>query len=102
MSIFFLACALIFTALAQTCYKLYSLKRRRVYIVATILLFVLTPVMSYLALRELSLSVVYMSTGLTYILVLLAARFVLHERIAGRQLTAVSLIALGVVVFNLQ
>lgn len=102
MSFFFLGCAIVFTAAAQTLYKLFAENRKLPFLISTIALFVATPIMSYLALRELSLGVVYMSTGLTYILVLMSSRFVLRESVEKRQIFAVALIVAGVGVFNLQ
>jgi multidrug transporter EmrE-like cation transporter len=56
--------------------------------------------MTFLALRGLDLSTVYMSTGITYVLVMLASRWILKEVIEQRQYYAVLLIISGVVVFN--
>lgn len=65
------------------------------------MLFCSIPLMSYLALKELDLSVFYMSTGLTYVLVMLLSRYILNEIIEKHQLYAVALIIGGVLVFNL-
>ena len=101
MSLFFLSCAIVFTALAQTSFKLYHQKSAVIYVVIAIILFSITPLMTYLALRELSLSFVYMSTGFTYVLIMLLAKFVLNEVIEKQHIHAVILIISGVLVFNL-
>jgi multidrug transporter EmrE-like cation transporter len=49
----------------------------------------------------LSLSVVYMSTGITYVLVMLASRNFLNEQIYQHHVYAIVLITSGVVVFNI-
>jgi multidrug transporter EmrE-like cation transporter len=101
VSVFYLSCAILFTALAQTLYKLYSLKHKVVYLLFTVIFFCITPLMSYLALRELTLTVVYMSTAITYVLVMFSAKYILDEVIEKRHLYAVALIISGVLVFNI-
>ena len=101
MSLFCLACAIVTTTVAQLSYKLSFHKKNRVYLFFALIFFAVTPFLAFLALKELSLSFVYMSTGLTYVLVLLSARFILKEELFRRQIYAVALIAGGVVVFNL-
>ena len=101
MSMFYLACAIVFTALAQTSFKLYHQKSVTTYVVIAIILFSATPLMNYLALRELSLSFVYMSTGFTYVLIMLLAKFVLNEAVKKQHIHAVILIISGIFVFNL-
>lgn len=101
MSYVYLACAIGFTATAQLFFKLFNQKHRLAYLLLSIALFGLTPFMSYLALKELELSVVYMSTAITYVLVMYLARIVLKETIDKRQIYAVSLIVVGVLTFNI-
>lgn len=101
MSIFYLSCAIIFTALAQTSYKLYFHKNQLVYLAVTIILFCVVPVMTYLALKSLPLSVVYMSTGLTYVLIMFFAKYILGEFVEKRHVYAVTLIISGVLVYNI-
>lgn len=96
----FLASAIISTALAQISYKIYFAKKSKANLIVSVLLFVVTPFLAYSALKELSLSIVYMSTGLTYVLVLVLARLLLGEKMTTRQFYAASLIVCGVLVFN--
>lgn len=56
--------------------------------------------MTYMALKGMALSVAYMSTGLTYVLVIFSAKHVLGEVIDQRQKIAITLIICGVIVFN--
>ena len=100
MSLFYLSCAIVFTSLAHTFYNCYHQKSQYLYLILTIILFALTPLMTYLALKGLTMSFVYMSTGLTYVLIMILAKTVLKESIEKRQIHAVILILSGVVVFN--
>lgn len=95
-----LAGALTATALAQLCYKVYFVRRKRIYIGAAIALFVMVPPLAYLALTHLGVGIVYMSTALTQILVLVLSRFVLKERIGYSHAAAMALIVAGVVLYS--
>ncbi|TKB26122.1 hypothetical protein FCL47_10295 [Desulfopila sp. IMCC35006] len=96
-----LVLAIVTTAGAQVLYRLFFLRRKKRYLLATIGLFCLAPAMSYIALQHWSLSTVYMATGLTYALVLILAKVVLGETISRRKMLAMLLIVGGVVIFNL-
>ena len=100
MGVLYLAAAIIFTALAQTSYKLYAHKGGKKFLIAAIVLFVLTPFMAYMALKEIALSVVYMSTAISYVIVILASKYLLAEVINKRQIFALTLIICGVITFN--
>ena len=98
MSLILVAVALTSTAFAQLSYKLYFLRGRRLRILAVALsLFVLAQVGFFLALTRLDVGVVYMATGLIHILVIGLSRSVLHERVTGDHLVAVTLIAGGLI-----
>ena len=97
----YLSLAIIFTALAQISYKLYFHENKKIYLGASLGIFCSIPVMSYMALKGLGLSVVYMSTGLTYVLVMLLARMILKEAIDKQQIYAVLFIISGVVLYNI-
>ena len=64
-------------------------------------LFAIVPGLNYLALKTLSFSTVYMSLSLTQVLVLLAAKFLFDEVIDSRKIMAISLIVMGILVFNI-
>lgn len=100
MSLFFLAGAIMSTAIAQVSYKLFFHENKKVYLVLAVSFFIMTPFLAFFALKSLSLSFVYMSTGLTYVLVILAAKIILNEEISRRQVYAVALIVAGVAAFN--
>jgi multidrug transporter EmrE-like cation transporter len=101
MSFVYLACAIVFTALAQVSFKLYSRRHNLSYLVLTIGLFCVVPFMNYLALRDLSMGVVYMSTGLTYVLIMFFSKYILYEPVGRQHVYAVTLIVSGVLVFNI-
>ena len=96
-----LTLAIISTAAAQILYKLFFLRQKKIYLVATVAMFCLVPAMSYMALKQWPLSTVYMATGLTYVLVLIMAKLLLGETISRRKMQAMLLIVGGVVIFNL-
>lgn len=88
------------TALAQVSYKRYfSSDRTRVLLVAALGLFALAQVGFFAALTRLDVGVVYMSTGITHVLVIGLSRFVLRERVTRHHLIAVALIAGGLVLY---
>lgn len=94
-----LVAALVLTAVGQMTFKLYFTDRKFSTLVAAVLLFISVPVCSYLALRNLGIGLVYMSTAATQILVLLLARVVLKEQLTRDHLIAVVLITAGVVLY---
>ena len=61
----------------------------------------LLPILSHLALRTLDIGKVYMSTGATYVLVLILSLLLLNEEINVSQLFNILLILLGVVMYNI-
>lgn len=98
----FLGLAVSGTALGQTMYKLSVMDRehrRPALFVAAAALFMLTQGAFFVALQYLQVGTVYMATGLTHVLVLVLARFVLHEILDQRHLTAVSLIVVGLLLY---
>jgi multidrug transporter EmrE-like cation transporter len=101
MTILPLVLAILATAVAQVLFKLYFVRKKFVYLVTTVATFCMAPAMNYLALKDYSLSTVYMATGLTYVLVLVLANALLHETIDRRKTYSMLLIVGGTVVFNL-
>lgn len=95
-----LAFAIVFTAVAQVSYKMYFIHKKPVYLFSSMFFFVCTPLMAYLALLGLSLSTVYVNTGITYVLVMVSARYIVNEVMSFRHISAAALIVGGVVLFN--
>jgi drug/metabolite transporter (DMT)-like permease len=100
MTLLPLVLAILSTAGAQILYKLFFLRRKKIYLVATVGLFGMAPAMNYLALKHWPLISVYMATALTYVLVLILAKSVLGETIGRRKIYSMLLIVTGVVIFN--
>ena len=75
--------ALCATALAQLFYKLYFSAHKRAYLVLSIGCFVAASLCAYLALKQLGIGMVYMSTALTQLMVAVLAWRVLGEPITG-------------------
>jgi len=100
-SYFYLFLAISFTTLGQLSYKVFSLTSIRKYYYLSIVLFLLTPIASFMALRNLAIDIVYVSTALTIFAVTVLSRFLLKEKIQGRNYVGVFLILLGVILYGL-
>nr|WP_321258817.1 SMR family transporter [uncultured Pseudodesulfovibrio sp.] len=101
MAPIYLLCAIVATAFAQIIFKYAITKRHKIWLATALLLFCIAPLMSCLALKTLSLSTVYMATGLTYVLVILMAKCFLKEQMTKQKISAMLLIVAGVIVFNI-
>jgi len=100
MAFGFLASALVCTAFAQFSYKLYFVKQRpRPALLCALVLFAIAQLGFFLALTQLAIGVVYMSTGITQVLVLALSRYALRENVTHDHLIAVLLIIGGLVVY---
>lgn len=99
-SVLCLAIALFATATGQLLFKMYYVRARKVFLFSALGTFIVVPAFSYLALLNLSLAAVYMSTAFTNVLVLVMSRVFLKESIAGRHLIAMGFIVAGIVIFN--
>ena len=98
---FFLAGGILVNAFCQVLLKTYHSKKVFIFLPVSIFLFCMIPVMSFFALKTLSLSVVYISTCVTHILVILLAKSILSESITQKQLYGISMIVLGIATFAL-
>lgn len=95
-----LAVALLATSIGQLLFKLHYQRPGSRYLYGALGTFILIPPVTYLALINISLAAVYMSTALSNILVLVMSRIVLKERITRRHAIAATLIIIGIIVFN--
>jgi multidrug transporter EmrE-like cation transporter len=95
-----LAVALLATAIGQLVYKHASLHRSRRGTIAAAGIFCVAPVAAFLALRQLSIATVYVSTALSQIIVVVMSLKVFHEKYSGQQWAGLVLILVGVVIFN--
>lgn len=97
----YLACSVIFTALGQLFYKLFWQDRKIVFLILTIISFVLVPFFNYLALIQIPLDVVYMFMSNNIVLVLLLSVIILGEKMYYKQYIGAGIIILGIVIYNL-
>ncbi len=95
-----LAGALVVTALAQLFYKLYFRTHRKMILLLSIGCFVCASLFAYVALKGLTIGMVYMSTALTQVLVIGLAHFVLGERLSRDHGVAMLLIVSGIVIYT--
>lgn len=95
----FLFLAVVLTALGQTFYKLYKVKQKRIFFVSTIITFLMIPIFSILALKHLSIDVVYISTAFGIILVVFFSKILLNEKITFLKLLGLIIIFLGVLIY---
>lgn len=98
---FWLALALVATALGQLLYKDASVRRSRTRLFGAIACFCAAPVAAYLALRSLSLATVYVSTAISQLIVVFGSMISFGERYGPRQWLGLTFIVAGVIVFNL-
>lgn len=64
-------------------------------------LYVLSSVFNVILLRYVDYSIVYPLSALTYVWTLFISRFILHEKINVFKITAIVLIAIGIMIINL-
>lgn len=92
--------ALMATAVGQLLFKMYYVRGKKIYLTAAFGTFVMVPLFSYLALLNLTLAYVYMSTALIHVMVLYLSYWFLREELAPTQYISVALILVGIIVFN--
>ncbi len=97
----FLILAIFCTAVGQFFYKKYSLTNKYYFLVLTIVLFVMTPVFSFLALKKIAIDIVYMFTSLTILIVLGLSIIFLKEKIELKTYIGILFIIVGVIVYGI-
>jgi multidrug transporter EmrE-like cation transporter len=96
-----LASAILSTAFGQVFYKKYISTKVRMYYIVTIILFIITPIFSFFALKSISIDVVYVFTSLTIFIVMVLSKFFLREQIEINTYIGVFIILVGVIVYAL-
>ena len=96
-----LAGALIATALGQGFFKLFFRSSTWRHLALGLCLFAAAPLCNYVALRQLAIDTVYMSTAITQLLVLGFSTSVLKEKLTRDHGIAMALILSGIIVYNL-
>jgi len=94
--------ALLFASFGQIVYKLYANTSKIYYLALTIFFFILAPFFSYIAMKQISVDMVYMATSLNSLLILSLSALILKEHVNKRQILASLIIFLGVVIYALQ
>jgi drug/metabolite transporter (DMT)-like permease len=92
----FLAGALLLTASGQLAFKFGVANHRRPVTGMGLIALGAAMVCTLFALRTLGIGLVYLSTGLTHVLILAGSRFILHERIPLNRLVGAAAIIAGV------
>lgn len=95
----YLALAIICTATGQFFYKKHAVHPALKHIASAVALFVATPIFSYMALRTLSIDLVYISTSATILMVMLLSRFALKEESHAKHWLGCCLIATGIIIY---
>jgi multidrug transporter EmrE-like cation transporter len=95
----YLAIAITCTAFGQFYYKKYFISRKSAYMLLALALFIPIPAFTYLALGRLSIDLVYISTSITILMVMLLSRFALNEKSSPRHWLGCLLIVLGVIAY---
>lgn len=95
-----LAAALLATSFGHLNYKLFYMRQKRAYLLLALSLFGLAPVFSFFALKVLTIGTVYVSTGLSQVLVLFLSKTVLHEKLTKDHGYAMVFIVTGILVYN--
>jgi len=96
----YLFLAVICTSLGQLTFKMFKNSQLKKYLALTIALFLVTPVFSFMALKYISLDVVYMFTSLSIVLILFFSHWILKEKITLAQIFGTVVIIVGIVLYN--
>ncbi|WP_413285378.1 EamA family transporter [Vibrio sp. MA40-2] len=99
MSYLYLCLAIFSTSIGMIFYKLFFITKKKVYFFVTLVLFLLTPGLSFLSLKGLSVDVVYMATSLNSFIIIIGSYFFLKEKVNVYQYSGCLLIALGVILY---
>ncbi len=97
--VFAIAATVVATAMGQVVYKLFFVRRQIRFLAFTGITFLVAQGCCYVALRDLEIGVVYMSTALTHLVIIWASHHVFREKITRDHVLALSLIVCGVVVY---
>ena len=91
---------LLFTAVGQLLFRMYYVSTNKIYLAIALGTFLAVPIFSYLALLNLTLAFVYMSTALIHVLVVIMSHMFLKEHLTRKQYISMSFIVVGIIVFN--
>lgn len=81
-------------------FRMYYVYAQRIYLLTAFGTFLTVPVLSYLALHNLTLAFVYMSTSLVHVLILIMSHVFLDERLSKNHYISITLIIVGIIIYN--
>lgn len=90
-----------FTAVAQLLYKKYYQAKKKIFIILCIPTFCIVPFFNSLALREISIDKVYMAISLGITMVIVFSVLFLKEKLVKKDILAIFLIIIGIIIYNL-
>jgi len=96
-----LAIAIVATTFGQISFKYYALHQRRVMLLVAIGLFGAIPLFTFFAVRGLGLGTVYVSTGVSYVLIAVMGKLIFKERVGAGHGLALALILSGCALYGL-
>ncbi len=97
----FLTLALLSTAFGQVFYKYYFQAGRKVWFLLAVSTFFSAAFFSFLALKKLTIDIVYMSTSITLVMVIILSRLWLNETIHKNKIIGSFLIISGIILYAL-
>lgn len=95
----YLALAVTCTALGQLFYKKYVMEKLRAHLLCALTLFTATPALNYLALKRLSIDLVYIATSATILMVVILSKITLKEKTTLRHWLGCMIISTGIVIY---
>ena len=101
ISIISLIFCIFFTTFGHYYFKIFFIKKNLNLMLIAIILFIFTPFFTYIALKNLSLSEVYMSLAMVNVLLLIVSKYFLNEEMNSDMYIGSFLIISGVVLFNI-
>ncbi|CAH6900180.1 EamA domain-containing protein [Vibrio chagasii] len=87
------------TSLGLVIYKKWAKNKLKMTLLTAIILMLFAPVFNFIALKYLSIDVVYMATSLNGLVVLFLSRYLLNEDVRHEQLIGALLVFFGVCVY---
>ena len=96
------AAAVCAVAAGQIWYKYYFREHRKVFLVLSVLSFILATISNFIALKALSVDTVYTAGAATMALVVLYSVQVFREKVSGREWAGIACIITGIIIYNLR
>jgi len=94
--------AVVLTAVGQLLFKKYAITPKIIFLFLTIFTFLITPVVSFFALKQLTIAQVYLCTAFVPVLTTLGAKLFLSEKLTKHHLIGLTLILIGTFLYLLK